>query len=47
MLSMEVTQPRVDGKKVRKYTLKINEGNTLWMNITGSSVNYNENLIKL
>jgi hypothetical protein len=42
-----MTQPRIDGKKVRKYSLEINKGNTLWNKIYNSNVNLYENVLRL
>lgn len=41
-----MTRPRIDGKKVRRYILNINKSNTIWESITGSTIDYDENLLK-
>ena len=40
-------QIKEDGKKIRKYCLKINESNTIWDAIHGTTTNYDQNLIIL
>ena len=42
-----VNKKKVDKKAVRFYSLVINPNTTIWDNIQGSSVNYDENMIRL
>ena len=42
-----MTQPRINGIQVRKYTLHINQDNTFWDNIVNYNVDYSENLIRV
>ena len=42
-----IKNKRIDGKQIRIYTLQINNFNTIWSNIIGSVIDFEENLIRL
>jgi hypothetical protein len=42
-----VNRKKIQNKTVRYYSLDINPNSTIWDNISGSSVNYDENILQL
>jgi hypothetical protein len=42
-----LSRPRINGKQVKQYTLKINSNNQLWSKLYNFNINYEENIIKL